>query len=129
MTESVFITILLVHFLADFGLQTHEQSQKKSSSNKWLFYHVGVYSLVWLPGSYLLFGDWSLALNFVLVTFVYHFLTDWLTSRIGKPFWAKEDFHNGFVVIGADQVLHYLQLYYTYKMINEFKMIIEYSTI
>lgn len=45
------IFILLIHFLADFGLQTHEQATKKGEGkslfNKWLFYHVGVYTLIW----------------------------------------------------------------------------------
>jgi hypothetical protein len=117
--DSVFITILLIHFLGDFGLQTHEQSQNKSTCNKWLLYHVGVYSLVWLLGGYIMFENWESATKFAIITFCLHFITDWITSRIGKPFWANNDYHNGFVVIGADQLLHYIQLYYTYKIISQ----------
>lgn len=107
---STLVFILLIHFLADFGLQTHEQATNKSTSLVWLSYHVGVYSLMWLLASFAYFGDIQLALEFSLITFFFHWITDFATSRIGKPFWEKQDLHNGFVVVGFDQVLHYLQL-------------------
>ena len=123
-TDQLFIFILLIHFLADFGLQTHDQATGKSSSNKWLTYHVGVYSTIWLLASYVLFGSWLLAAIFAVITFCCHFMTDWVTSRIGKPFWEKQDLHNGFVVVGFDQVLHYIQLYYTFQFVLEGKDIL-----
>lgn len=110
-----FIFILIIHFLADFAMQTHEQSQMKSTSNKFLFYHVGVYSIIWFLA---LCGypdtDMLSVFKFVFITFYAHFVTDYITSRIGKPFWAKGDYHNGFVVVGFDQILHYLQLIFTW---------------
>lgn len=109
--------ILMVHFLADFGLQTHDQAVQKSSSNKWLFYHVGVYSLVWLVASYCFLESFVLSILFATVTFLAHFTTDYVTSRVGKPFWENKDMHNGFVVVGADQVAHYIQLILTYEWI------------
>ncbi len=117
MTDSIFLYILLIHFLADFGLQTHEQATNKGKGNKWLLYHVGVYSIIWFIASYIYFNSLNNALLFSIVTFVFHFATDWITSRIGKPFWEKQDLHNGFVVVGFDQVLHYVQLHYTFKFI------------
>lgn len=115
-TDLVFIYILLIHFLADFALQTHEQASNKSSSVKWLSYHVGTYSVIWTLAATILFGDLSLGLIFGAITFIAHFITDYVTSRIGKKFWDKGDHHNGFVVVGFDQILHYLQLYYTIKL-------------
>ena len=117
MKDSVFIMIILIHFLADFGLQTHEQATNKSSSDKWLFYHVGVYSLIWILGAFIICSDWKLSFGFALLTGVIHYLTDWITSRISKPFFAKQDFHNGFVVVGFDQVLHMIQLWFCVKYI------------
>lgn len=118
--ESLLIYILLLHFLADFALQTHGQAtgkgEGKSFFNKWLFYHVSTYSLVWLIGSYILMNDYR-CLIFFGITFVSHYVTDWFTSRIGKPFWHNNDYHNGFVVVGFDQILHYLQLYFTFKFL------------
>jgi hypothetical protein len=104
------IYILLIHFLADFALQTYEQATNKSTSDKWLFYHVSTYSLMWFLAILALGNDIYDALAFTFATFFFHFTTDWITSRIGKPFWEKNDYHNGFVVVGFDQVLHYIQL-------------------
>jgi hypothetical protein len=120
LTEKLFIFILLIHFLADFALQTDEQAKGKSTYVKWLLYHVGVYSIIWLMASWFYFGDFGRAILFSSITFVAHYITDYITSRIGKPFWDKGDYHNGFVVVGFDQILHYLQLYYTFKLISVF---------
>jgi hypothetical protein len=119
MESTIFIGIILIHFLADFGLQTNDQAVNKSSSNTWLTYHVGVYSIVWLVAAYcfLFPGDPLLSLAFSMITYVLHFVTDWITSRIGKPFWEKKDLHNGFTVVGFDQVLHYIQLVLTYEFL------------
>lgn len=120
MSEHILIWILIIHFLADFGLQTHEQSQNKSKGNNiWnlaLFQHVGVYSLVWCI-SLIGYLPYHAILMFGFITFTAHYTTDWITSRVGKSFWVKEDLHNGFVVIGFDQMLHYLQLYFTLKLL------------
>jgi hypothetical protein len=110
---STLLFILVIHFLADFGLQTHEQATGKSTSLKWLTYHVGVYSIIWLLAAWFYFDYFNIALIFAMTTFIFHWATDYLTSRIGKPFWEKNDFHNGFVVVGFDQVLHYIQLVLT----------------
>lgn len=115
-----FLTIILIHFLADFGLQTHDQAQKKSTDEVQLFYHVGVYSLIWfiflLP-----FYHPILVLFFSFITLILHYTTDYITSRIAKSYFQKEDYHNAYVVIGFDQVLHYIQLYYTLELINYLK--------
>lgn len=113
--ELLLLCMLLGHFFADFCLQTHDQATMKSKSIKWLIYHTGVYSLCWLLMMIGLLG-WK-AFAFAGITFVIHTITDYCTSRIGRPFWDKNDYHNGFVVIGFDQVLHYIQLYLTFKLL------------
>lgn len=115
----IFILILTVHFVADFALQTHDQAVNKgvgkSIFNKWLFYHVATYTFVWglifmvLP-VHEEFQNGAGWLIFVLMIGIPHYITDWITSRIGKAFWNKNDVHNGFVVVGADQIIHYLCL-------------------
>lgn len=117
----IFILIILVHYLADFGLQTHAQAIGKGEGKKFinlpLFYHAGIYSLVWTIATIPIL-DYNLRfLVFGMITFICHYLTDWVTSRISKPLFQKGDFHNGFVVVGFDQVLHYLQLYFTFKLL------------
>lgn len=110
--------ILLIHFLADFGLQTHDQAVNKSSDGKYMLRHVSSYALVWLIASFMLFSHWAPALSFVLITFIFHFVTDLITSNLSKPFFDKGDFHNGFVIVGVDQMAHYIQLFLTYYYLN-----------
>lgn len=108
-----YLMILLVgHFMADFGLQTNDQARFKGNSVRWLLYHTAVYSAAMML---LILSVLSIpkALIFGLITFGAHTLTDYCTSRIGKPFWESKDFHNGFVTVGFDQMLHYIQLYLT----------------
>ena len=115
MSDIIFITMILIHFLADFGLQTHDQATKKSSSGIWLSYHVGVYSLIWIFGAFIISNSWFLSFWFGIITFICHFITDLITSKISKPFFDKKNFHDGFVVIGFDQLLHMLQLWICIK--------------
>lgn len=116
-TYSGLITmILVIHFLADFALQTHEQASLKSTNNEQLFYHVASYSIIW----WLVMSCHGTSLKaaiFTGVTFIMHYITDWCTSRISKKYFDEKDFHNGFVVVGFDQLLHYLQLWHTYKIL------------
>jgi hypothetical protein len=56
--------------------------------------------------------------SFILITSFCHFTQDYITSRINKYFLAKKDTHNFFVCIGFDQILHYVQLYYTLKLLG-----------
>lgn len=111
------LIIMVIHYLGDFVLQTHEQSQRKSSENKWLFYHTGSYSLIWLLAAWGLYTSIWAALLFASVTFVAHAATDWVTSRVGKSFWSSSDYHNGFAVVGFDQILHYVQLLLTHSLV------------
>lgn len=111
------IFILLIHFLADFGLQTHEQATKKSYSFKFLCYHTGVYSIIWFLASFVIFNNWTFALLFAIITFICHTITDMWSSRISSKFFKANDFHNGFVVVGFDQILHYIQLLITFKLL------------
>jgi hypothetical protein len=106
--------LVIVHFLADFALQTNNQATKKSTSNLYLSYHVGMYALTWFFAMWAYHGSWLMAMNFALITFSAHWVTDYTTSRISKKFFDAQDYHNGFVVVGFDQVLHYVQLLVTY---------------
>jgi hypothetical protein len=117
MSDSIFIYMLVIHFLADFGLQTDEQAKGKSTRRYHLFNHCAVYSAIWFLASYVLLNDWVNSFVFAAITFGFHFITDLFTSRIGKMYWDEADYHNGFVVVGFDQVLHYIQLYYTLVLI------------
>lgn len=119
--DFLFLYILIIHYLGDFALQTHNQAVNKSISNKFLTLHVIVYSLVWWVAMITVhqITQWGLirCTTFAIITFIMHWITDYCTSRISKPFFAKGDYHNGFAMVGADQIFHYIQLYFTYKML------------
>ena len=102
------IALILTHFVADFIFQTDKMAINKSKSNKWLFFHVFVYSLP------LLFWGWK----FAAFNAVAHFLVDYVTSRLTTHLWNKNECHWFFVVIGADQALHLTCLFLSYELIG-----------
>ena len=110
-----FLSLLVVHWVADFVLQTHWQAQNKSKNLNALGRHVGVYTIALLFTVPFIFpGDLTThsARWFVFVVWngLFHFATDFVTSRMSSRLYAKQDWHNFFVVIGFDQLVHQLTL-------------------
>lgn len=123
----ILFAILIIHWFADFILQTDEQAKGKSINMNSLLAHTFNYSLTWLiigliynvivlPGEliYLL-----KLLKFVGITFIIHTITDYYTSRANKELWESNNVHGFFVGIGFDQILHYVQLILTYYLLYE----------
>lgn len=101
------------HWIADFVCQTHWQASNKSKNWNALARHVAVYTtIVGFAGSMTLQSLDRCAI-FIAVTFVAHFATDAITSRITSRLYAKGDWHNFFAVIGFDQLLHTAQIWLT----------------
>lgn len=117
------LSVIAAHWLADFVLQTHWQAVNKSKDNSALFAHVTTYALTMtfvLAFLLIIFNATSsfvgwifITLMFGIVTFATHFATDYVTSRITSKLYAKGDYHNFFVVIGFDQLIHYTTLFVT----------------
>lgn len=99
-----FLALIWAHTFADFVLQSDKMAINKSSSNRWLALHVGIYAICLVP-----FG-----VTFALVNFAAHFCTDWVTSRITSRLWKAGERHWFFVVIGIDQALHMSALLLAY---------------
>jgi len=99
-----FVALLAVHWVADFVLQTHWQASNKSKRLDALARHVGVYTFVLACTSVFLFG--AAGGPFAAVNGILHFATDFGTSRWSSRLYAKQDWHNFFVVIGLDQLIH-----------------------
>lgn len=110
---SVIIIIVLIHWFADFVLQTRWQANNKSKLLKALLYHTGIYSAIWLFPMLIIFNgitndfylSLKLSLYFTIITFVCHTTTDYITSRVNARFWINLEF---------DQVLHSIQLFVTF---------------
>jgi hypothetical protein len=112
--------IILAHWYADFVFQTHWQASNKSKNWNALTRHVFVYTLImtlsvaWMYSSFTeIFNNSRTLLLFASVTYVAHFVTDAITSRISSRLFAKQDYHKFFEVVGFDQFLHYTQLFLT----------------
>lgn len=105
-----FVILLAVHWVADFVLQTHWQASNKSKNNVALYEHVLAYTIVLWSVVPFLFGISGNAEFFVLVNGILHFITDYFTSRASSKLFAKQDWHNFFVVVGADQLIHQFTL-------------------
>lgn len=115
-----FIIALFLHWLGDFVLQTDYQARNKSTSDRALSEHVLTYALVWVIPSVvgaIYFNSGALML-FPIITFIVHWITDYHTSRVNKRLWEAKKVHEFFVSVGFDQILHYLQLYLTFKLLS-----------
>jgi hypothetical protein len=112
---------LLIHWFADFVIQTHWQATNKSKNNKALTMHVLSYSTVWflIINTYCILSGNYLMVLFAPITFVCHWLTDYFTSRLNSYLYAKGDVHNFFASVGFDQILHYVQLIVTYLILTK----------
>jgi hypothetical protein len=113
-------SILTIHWIFDFFAQTHWQATNKSKNNVALASHVGVYSIGLILIVLLNFGYFqhlSYAIGYVVLNAVAHFFTDYVTSRASSSLYEKEEFHDFFVVIGFDQLLHYLTLIVTFMLL------------
>ncbi len=92
----IVLTILTIHFFADFVSQSHWMAINKSKSNRALLCHVTVYTfcLITFPWKFWVFNGLA------------HFVTDYFTSRINAHLWAKNRVHDFFVGVGFDQLVH-----------------------
>jgi hypothetical protein len=119
MTTLEVLSILFIHWVADFLLQTKQMATMKSKDTTWLLFHVGVYSFTWFfIGAF--FDPLKSALFFG-ITFMCHFITDYFTSRWTSKLYRDSKFYgfpSFFSVIGLDQWIHYFQLFLTYEWVK-----------
>lgn len=117
-------SIILIHWFADFVLQTDKQAKGKSKNWDDLLIHVWTYSMCWfIVGAFIqtfnsgtFFTKGAVTL-FFLTTFITHTIIDYFTSRLNSKLWSEGKVHMFFVSVGFDQVLHYIQLFTTYYLL------------
>ena len=129
------LTILSIHWIADFIFQDEKWAIGKSSSIKSLLSHTFTYSLMWVVFAFLfLLGGYLFDLPkfqldvvkviyFIITTLVAHTITDYFTSKIVSKKFKKQQYGSpipnlgAFSIIGFDQILHYFQLFITYSIL------------
>lgn len=118
----IVLGIILIHWFADFVLQTDKQARGKSKNWSDLLSHTFNYSLV--IGLFMCFilpiskEKVYLPTIFFLITIIAHTITDYFTSRLNSKLWSEGKVHYFFVSVGFDQVLHYTQLFLTYYLLT-----------
>ena len=101
-------SLLVLHFVFDFILQTNWMASNKSRSIKALTVHISVYTL-----GFVVFG-WE----FALLNGLLHWITDFISSKLSFKAWHNEKRHLFFVILGADQLVHTLCLLYTAQLLG-----------
>lgn len=133
LTLTEIFAIIIIHWIADFIFQDEKWALGKSKNWEDLILHTLTYSLMWIGAGLIwcLFDLTSapkiatLMLWFFSITFIFHTLTDYFTSRIVSKKFANKEYGSsipnfgGFTIIGFDQVLHYVQLFLTYYILKK----------
>lgn len=109
----IILVFLFMHFVCDFILQEDDVARKKSTSNRILTLHCIIYIAPFIPITYLMLESWYKAVCFSAVTFIAHWITDYISSRVCKYYHETHNRHNFFVAIGFDQLAHQFQIILT----------------
>jgi len=123
LTQTILILgILLIHYIADFWVQTSEEARNKSHSITALLSHTFSYSFFFIIPMMFIFASInkspSLAWEFCAITFVLHTITDFFTSRVNAYFWRQGRDRDFFKNLGFDQLLHFIQLLLTFQLLQ-----------
>ncbi len=110
--------IVAIHWLADFVLQSQWMSLNKSKNSLALLTHVAIYTTVWFAAGFFHFTGWKSLLLFTGITFITHFCIDYVTSRLSSKYFAAGQSRRGFMVVGFDQLLHYIQLFLCFHFLR-----------
>ena len=100
------LILLLLHWFADFVLQTKWQARNKSFNSAALLSHVFTYSFILAIGLTPFVLDIWKVLAIAGLNGGLHGIIDAVTSRLSAKLYNKEDLHDFFVIIGFDQFLH-----------------------
>ncbi len=101
-----FFGLLLTHFMGDFVLQSHWMASNKSKRLDALALHIVTYTALLAFAAAIIFGLSVATISFVFVNGVLHFAVDGFTSRVTSRLWQQQRWHDFFVVVGMDQLMH-----------------------
>lgn len=116
----VVLALLALHFIADFVLQTNAMATNKWKDPDALLTHVFVYTLCFFlfTGVVSIITGEALIWLYPFLVGILHYFTDKYTSRWTHRLWEEKKVHNFFVVIGFDQLLHFIQILLLFKLLS-----------
>lgn len=108
------VCIMLIHLFNDSIFQTNEEQVLKTFNTKILLNHCIKYTLVWiLPIVFFYFSQNLSIINivfktylFCLITFITHFIIDYITTLLIKRLTQSNDYNKLFFIKNFDQFLH-----------------------
>lgn len=109
-------------------MQSEWMALGKSKTWNPLLCHTSTYSALWIiPIAVMLcvfYGflpNWAIlgGIIFGAITFLFHTVTDYITSRENSKLLEKSSKHDFFVSVGFDQVLHYIQIFLTFWLVTK----------
>ncbi len=107
-----FLYILFAHWLGDFLFQTRRIAHEKSKNLFWLTIHILIYSISLFIISSVIFQEMQLILKFVGLNALFHWITDFITSKLTSRYRSNERVF--FLLLGFDQLIHHFTLYLTF---------------
>jgi len=123
MSDISFPFILMIHYVADFRMQSRHIAETKSKCNKSLSIHVLLYVATFLIAGLVHFvtGNkvdvWKFA-EYVIINGLLHWLTDYITSRESTKAYQNSDMEKFWNIIGFDQLIHGVTLYTTWEILK-----------
>jgi len=118
MTVTVILLLVWIHFVADFVFQADKVAIAKSKDSAILTTHVAIYITPFIPFAWWFMADVYVAAMWLLVNFCAHWVTDYVSSRLTTRLYQSGERHWFFVVIGADQALHFTALFATFAWLS-----------
>ena len=112
MSIPIILSLLTIHYIADYLFQTRAQGNGKATSLYLLGEHVMTYTAVFGVGLCLMYvtgispGIVGSIWMMMLFTGLFHFAVDFVTSKSTKKLWAQGKEYATFAVMGLDQLLH-----------------------
>lgn len=124
---TLILLILTAHFISDFLCQTEKVATSKGDKIEWLAAHAGVYTIIlWFFMIFVVIGKGYFEKDiitigqfatWVLLNGVFHFFIDGVSSRSTKQLWENDNKRPFFDVIGLDQLIHFVCLFWSWQII------------
>ena len=114
------VIIFIMHFVAGYFLQSKRISKLKREKKRYLFQHVGIYTLFFIVLTPLLLNlTFVQGLIYSLLNGLLHLIVDYITGRFKNRYFDKESL-NYKLTVGVDYTLHLsiLMLSYLYFVQN-----------